>query len=261
MASFSNFFLLLTLISSSLSISHSLTCSSQSFPDRTFTNCQDLPYLNAFLHWSYNPTNSSLSIAFLAPPPTTAGWVAWAVNPTATGMAGSQAFLAAFFAKSLTVRTFNITSYNSVRPSPTLSFPFWDLASESSDDLFAIFVTVKVPEKASSLNQVWQVGPSVDSSTGVPAAHEFKSDNLKSRGVLVFEGSAGAPSPAPRPDHGGASTATSPSVVGGVNETAAAPTPKASGPDKGGVPGIKRRNLGCVVLSWFVFAVWGIFSF
>ena len=99
---------------------------------------------------------------------------------------------------------------------------------------------------------------------GVPAVHEFKPDNLKSRGVLVFDGSVspvGTPSPAPRPDHGGASAAPSTSVVGGVNETAAAPTPKASGLDKAGVPGIQRRNLGFVVLSWFLFAVWGIFSF
>ncbi|XP_038899335.1 auxin-induced in root cultures protein 12-like [Benincasa hispida] len=249
MASFSHFFLFLTLISSSLSLSHSLTCSSQSFPaNRSFTNCQDLPYLNAFLHWTYDPQNSSLSIAFLAPLPRPLGWVAWAVNPTATGMIGSEAFLATLSdgGHIASITTFNVTSYSSVLPSLSLSFPFWDVAAESTNGHLCIFVTVKVPAKAKSLNQVWQVGPSVDSGSGIPTAHEFKADNLNARSVLVFDESGGGVTPIPAPRaHGGASSA---------------PVPTVGGDDKAGVAGIRWRNLGLVV-SWFVFVVCGIFGF
>ncbi|XP_038898919.1 auxin-induced in root cultures protein 12-like [Benincasa hispida] len=258
MASFSHFFLFLTLISSSLSLSHSLTCNSQSFPNRSFTHCQDLPHLNAFLHWTHDPKNSSLSIAFLASPPRSGGWVAWAINPTATGMVGSQAFLATLSGTTPSVRTFNISSYSSILPSPSLSFPFWNMAAESANGRLIIFATVKVPAKAKSLNQVWQVGPAVDPDSGVPAPHDFKPANLNAKGVLVFDKSGGGVAPSPAPSaHGGASGAPTPPVVG-VNETAA--SPKAPGPDKGGVAGIRRRSLGLVV-GWFVFVVWGIFSF
>ncbi|KAI7983741.1 Cytochrome b561 and DOMON domain-containing protein [Camellia lanceoleosa] len=45
------------------------------------------------------------------------GWISWAINPTATGMAGSQALLAFKDSNSaMTVKTFNISSYSSIVP-------------------------------------------------------------------------------------------------------------------------------------------------
>ncbi|CAK9309851.1 unnamed protein product [Citrullus colocynthis] len=257
MASFSHFFLFFALVSSFLSLSQSLTCSSQSFPNRSFTHCQDLPHLNAFLHWTHDPKNSSLSVAFLASPPRSGGWVSWAINPTATGMVGSQAFLATLSGNAPSVGTFNISSYSSVLPTPKLSFPFWDIAAESADGRLIIFASVKVPPKAKSLNQVWQVGPAVDPKSGIPAPHDFKPANLNAKSVLVFDKESGtAPSPAPSA-HGGASVSPAPAVVGGNGTAFSANAP---GPDKGGVAGIRRRNLGLVV-GWFVFLVWGIITF
>lgn len=239
-----------------LPAAHSLTCSSQKFANRTFAHCEDLPHLDAFIHWTYDSKNSSLSLAFLAPPPRPGGWVAWAVNPTATGMAGAQALLVGGSGAAPSVRTFNISSYSSVVPSPELSFPVWDVAAESTGGRFTIYAKLKVPAKATSLNQVWQVGPAVDPSGGL-TVHEFKPANLNARGVLEFVKSKKRDaSPAPRA-HGGASPAPAPApaVVGRENGTATA----APGPDKGGAAGIRSRNLGSV-LGLFLF-VWGIIVF
>ena len=62
-----------------------------------------------------------------------------------------------------------------------------------------------VPAKAKSLNQVWQVGPTVHPETGAP---EIIPANLHAKSVLVFhmEGGVGLP---PRA-HGSASPASAP---------------------------------------------------
>ncbi|XP_023549080.1 auxin-induced in root cultures protein 12-like [Cucurbita pepo subsp. pepo] len=254
MASFSHFILFSAIFGCFLSRAQSLTCSSQSFSNRSFAHCDDLPHLDAFLHWTYDPKNSSLSLAFLASPPHSGGWVSWAVNPTSTGMAGAQAFVASVSGKAPSVRTFNISSYSSVVPSPKLSFLVWGLAAEFSDGRFTIFASVKVPPEAKSLNHVWQVGPEVDPDTGVPSVHEFKPANLNAKSVLVFDKKGGA-SPAPHALDG-ESPAPSPAVVG-LNEAAASAT--APSTDKSGVAGSRSRNFRLVV-GWFVF-VWGIISF
>ena len=71
----------------------SLTCASQKFKNKVYANCTDLPYLGAYLHWTYNAYNATLSIAFLAKPPQPDGWVAWGINPSSTKMPGSQTLL------------------------------------------------------------------------------------------------------------------------------------------------------------------------
>ncbi|KAG6593034.1 Auxin-induced in root cultures protein 12, partial [Cucurbita argyrosperma subsp. sororia] len=237
--------LLLALLFSSV---HSLTCSSQSFPNRTFAHCQDLPHLNAFLHWTHDPKNSSLSIAFIAPPPHSVGWVAWAINPTATGMAGSQALIATLSGDAPTVRTFDVVSYSSVRPAP-LSFPVWDVAAEFADKRITIFATVEVPAKAKSVNHVWQVGAKVDPATDAPKIHEFAPANLKAKGVLVFDGEGGAGSPASAPEDAGVSE------NGGAAAAASAP----GSSDKGGVDGTGNGIFGFVV--GLVAFSWGVISF
>ncbi|KAG7025443.1 Auxin-induced in root cultures protein 12, partial [Cucurbita argyrosperma subsp. argyrosperma] len=63
-------------------------------------------------------------------------------------MSGAQALIT-----TLSVHTFGISSYSSVRPSP-LSFPIWDIAAEFADERLTIFATVEVPAKPKSLNQV-----------------------------------------------------------------------------------------------------------
>ncbi|XP_022988993.1 auxin-induced in root cultures protein 12-like [Cucurbita maxima] len=192
MASLGNALLSVCLIGSLISQAQSLTCSSQTFPKRSFAHCEDLPELGAFLHWTHDPKNSSLSIAFIATPPHEEGWVAWAVNPTHTGMIGAQALIASQSGGTPSVRTFNISSYSVVLPSHSLSFPVWDVAAECSDEQFTIFATVKVPEKAKSLNQVWQVGPGVNPHSGIPKVHAFDSSNFNAENELVFDKEGGA---------------------------------------------------------------------
>ncbi|XP_030454746.1 cytochrome b561 and DOMON domain-containing protein At3g25290-like [Syzygium oleosum] len=176
----------LSLISPSLA----LTCNPQpSFPNkRTYSSCAALPHLNATLHFTFDPANSSLSLAYSAAPPSSSGggWVAWAINPTSTGMVGAQAMMALKSSSgSVVAKTFNISSYHSIVESK-LSFDVWDLsADEAAGGTMRLFASVKVPAGSRSLNQlnqVWQVGPSVTS--GVPDRHSMATDNMQSKGTL-----------------------------------------------------------------------------
>ncbi|XP_042051114.1 auxin-induced in root cultures protein 12-like [Salvia splendens] len=182
----------------------SLTCKTQTFSKHnlTFANCTDLSTLDASLHWNYDAAAKpmpTLSIAFTAPPAKPDGWVAWALNPTATGMVGAQSLLA-FAAPngSTLVKTYNITSYGPISESP-ISYHVLSKSAESSKGAITIFATLALPEGRAALNQVWQVGSAV--VDGVPAKHAFAPDNLASKSTLQLAAEVvpggGAPAPAP----------------------------------------------------------------
>jgi hypothetical protein len=161
------------------------TCTSQKFANnKLYANCTDLPVLSSYLHWTYNASNSSLAVAFVATPSKSGGWVAWAINPTGTKMLGSQA-LVAYVQDDGTpiVKTYNLSSLSSVVPG-NLSFDVWDTRAESNDGTLKIFATVKVPEKAETVNQVWQVGPAINKTTHFIEKHDFNAANLAAYGVL-----------------------------------------------------------------------------
>ena len=182
-STFLRFFVLFVLFSPAIS----LTCTTQKFSNnRPYPNCQDLPVLNSYLHWDYDPSNSSLSIAFVAAPAQPGGWVSWAINPTGTGMAGAQALMAFQNNGVMTVMTYDISSYDSILPGK-LSFDVWDMMAEESDGLIKIFAKIKVPEKAQSLNQVWQVGSTV--TDGRPDVHSFEPANINAKGILSLNSS------------------------------------------------------------------------
>ncbi|KAH9770891.1 hypothetical protein WN944_019491 [Citrus x changshan-huyou] len=171
----------------------SLTCTSQSknLKNEIYAHCLDLPSLSSFLHFTYDASNRSLSIAFVAAPAKSGGWIAWAINPTAPGMAGSQALVAYKDSKgAVTVKLYNVSSYASIVPTKKLSFDVWDTSADESGGLMRIYGKVKVPEelaKAGKLNQVWQVGPSVTPG-GMIAKHDFAPPNLNSKGALDLSG-------------------------------------------------------------------------
>ncbi|KAG6433144.1 hypothetical protein SASPL_104752 [Salvia splendens] len=177
----------------------SLTCKTQPFSKHnlTFPNCTDLSTLDASLHWNYDAAAKTLSVAFTAPPAKPDGWVAWALNPTATGMVGAQS-LVAFAAPngSTIVKTYNISSYGPISESP-ISYRVLAKSAESSKGAITIFATLALPEGPAALNQVWQVGSAV--VDGVPAKHAFAPDNLASKSTLQLatEAEGGAPAPAP----------------------------------------------------------------
>ncbi|KAK0571033.1 hypothetical protein LWI29_010096 [Acer saccharum] len=197
----------------------SLTCTSQTLKsNRKFDQCLDLPTLDSYLHYSYNATNSSLSIAFVAPPAKPEGWIAWAINPTGQGMAGAQALLAFKSNSKVVVKTFDVASYSSITESK-LSFETWDLSAEgTSNENMVIYGSMKVTEKEDKLNQVWQVGAGV--MDGMPQMHDFQPKNLKAKDTLVLKKvTASPPSPststAQAPETGGQSIIKSTPEKGG----------------------------------------------
>ncbi|KAK9057463.1 hypothetical protein SSX86_022298 [Deinandra increscens subsp. villosa] len=196
--------LLLLLLTSP---AHSLTCSSQNLSNNLYTNCTDLPTLNSSLHWTHVAKTSSLSIAFVAPPSKPDGWIAWGINPTGTGMAGSQALVAFKDSNgSMTVKTYDVVSYSSLVEGE-ISFEVSDSRAEFSDGSMKIFATVKLPETMTEVNHVWQVGGAV--KDGAPVKHEFQPENLNAKGKLKLKltekaqsnrtTAAGSPAIAPNP--------------------------------------------------------------
>ncbi|KAI4374421.1 hypothetical protein MLD38_012418 [Melastoma candidum] len=244
--------LLVLLRQPSPAVSQSL-CASQAktLPsNRTYSNCIDLPHLKATLHYTYDPSNSSLSVAYIASPAPSGAWIAWAINPTSTGMVGSQALVALkpTGGSPVVAKTFNISSYSSIVASP-LSFAVWDLAADEVNGEMRLFGSVKLPVSATSLNQVWQVGGAVNGTQ--PLIHPLSAANKQSTGTLGLATSAApAPSPgvttspAPAPSPGvTASPAPAPSLPSGTIATPpAAPEKNGGGRRMGG--GGKGRWLG-----------------
>ncbi|XP_073023388.1 cytochrome b561 and DOMON domain-containing protein At3g25290-like [Primulina eburnea] len=159
---------------------HSATCTSQTFTNnKLYAFCNDLPFLSSYIHWAYDPAPRTLSIAFIAPPDRPEGWVSWAINPTDTGMVGSQALVAFRDADGkMTVKTYNISSY--VLRESKVWYEVKEATAEFSGGVMRIFATLVLPEgAATTVNQVWQVGPSV--TGGAPTKHAFQPANLNSK--------------------------------------------------------------------------------
>ncbi|KAJ8504127.1 hypothetical protein OPV22_005013 [Ensete ventricosum] len=158
-------------------------CSSVTFSsNRVYAACSDLPHLSSSLHWSFDAAAATLSLAFVAPPPKPEGWIAWAINPTADGMIGSQALIAFHQPNgSMGVRTYNITGYGPIAEG-AIEFQTSDLAAEYSGGSMRIFGKVKLPAGTTAVKQVWQVGSSV--ADGVPQQHATEQENLQSKGKL-----------------------------------------------------------------------------
>lgn len=175
--------LFLSLFVSIIPPAKSQTCSSQTFANnKLYAHCNDLPTLNSYLHWTYNPTESTLSVAFVAAPPKADGWISWALNPTAAGMIGSQSLIAFRDSKGkMTVKTYNITSY-AIKESEVW-FQVKEATAESSGGVMRLFATLVLPEKGNTtFNHVWQVGSSVTGD--VPDKHDFQPANLNSKGSI-----------------------------------------------------------------------------
>ncbi|XP_068665945.1 cytochrome b561 and DOMON domain-containing protein At3g25290-like [Aristolochia californica] len=174
-------FLFLLFCSSPLLVSS--VCTSHTFSsNRIYSLCSDLPTLSSSLHWTFDATKSSLSLAFVAPPPAPKGWIAWAVNPAGPAMVGSQALIA--FKQpdgSMTVKTFNVSSYGPIAPSP-IDYRVSDMEAEFAGGVMTIFATLALPKGTTLINQVWQVGSAVDGS--IPQKHDFAPANLAAMGTL-----------------------------------------------------------------------------
>ncbi|XP_051125495.1 cytochrome b561 and DOMON domain-containing protein At5g47530 [Andrographis paniculata] len=173
------FFVVLALCSTSHGQSSS--CARYTFSgNQLFRSCNDLPYLNSFLHWSYDQSSKTAKIAYRHAGVSPSRWVAWAVNPTGQGMVGSQA-LVAFQGSDGTMRAYTspISGYQTLLQPGNLSFPVSDLTATYAGNEITIFATLKLD--SSAVNHVWQEGPV---SGGSPATHPTSGPNVRSMGSL-----------------------------------------------------------------------------
>ncbi|XP_031126928.1 cytochrome b561 and DOMON domain-containing protein At5g47530-like [Ipomoea triloba] len=173
------------LLSSLFLLSSSQSCSNYTFnSNRTFSSCADLPYLDAHLHWNYMPSVRIAAVAYRARQ-AAQGWVAWGINPNATGMVGSQAIIA-FRASngSMMAYTVPITSYDPAMAPATVSFRVSGLAAEYVNEEMIIFATIGPLRNGSVVNQVWQAGDSVYDN--IPQPHSIAPSNLESMGEIDF---------------------------------------------------------------------------
>ncbi|KAF0915644.1 hypothetical protein E2562_037704 [Oryza meyeriana var. granulata] len=196
-------------------------CEGEKFPAaRTYETCADLPKLGATLHWTYDGKAATLSVAFVAKPEASGGWVSWAINPTGDGMKGAQALVAFKGASgsAYVVNTYNVTGY---KPFPAASTPIafnaTDLAAdESATGKVRLYGKLQLPQGMETVSHIWQVGSTV--TGGAPMKHAFAQENLDAKGRLSLTGHV-AQEPAPAPVAGGPSAEAENAV------TAASPSP------------------------------------
>ncbi|KAL6861865.1 hypothetical protein ACP4OV_017565 [Aristida adscensionis] len=168
---------------------------------RSYANCAALAQLGATLHWTYDATAASLALAFVASPPANGngtGWVAWALNPTGTGMKGAQALLALKSGPSsaYVVNTYNLTGYSKLPATSTpIEFAATDLAADESGGEVRLYGKLQLRPGMDAVNHIWSVGSGV--VAGAPLKHSFTPEYLNAKGKLVLSGGAAAPAPAP----------------------------------------------------------------
>ena len=168
-----------------LTTSSAQSCSRYAFSsNRGFSSCNDLPYLNSFLHWNFDSSSSTVQIAYRNTAVTPSMWVAWAINPVSTGMVGSQA-LVAYRNPDGTVKAYtsSVDSYKTSLSESNLTFSVSDLSATYSNSEMTIYATLELPNNMTSVNQVWQNGP-ISASTNTPGPHSFSGSNVLCMGTL-----------------------------------------------------------------------------
>ncbi|KAE9600822.1 hypothetical protein Lal_00011268 [Lupinus albus] len=187
----------LTIFISTFSSVSSLTCETQKLPpNRSYTNCTNLPTFNATLHFTHNTSTNLLNIAFSIDSPKSDGWVSWGINPTGPTMFGTGAFIAIKENGKVSVDTYNLISPQIPYKKEKLPFQVIDPSVEDVNGVITIFATVGVPEKAQNLSQIWQVGPVAG---GVIKVHGTEKVNDDSTAPLKLAVVAHVPAPVPAP--------------------------------------------------------------
>nr|XP_043611345.1 cytochrome b561 and DOMON domain-containing protein At4g17280-like [Erigeron canadensis] len=173
----------LTIVTTLFSPSFAKTCATYAFAsNKVFSACNDLPVLNSFLHYTYNPSSKTLKIAYRHTNVGLSRWISWAINPTSEGMVGSQAIVA--FQQDdgkMKVYTSSIRSYTTRLQEGDLSFPVSDLSATYTKNEIIIFATLGLHNLSTNLNQLWQDG---QVSRNSPMAHDTSGNNTKSMGTL-----------------------------------------------------------------------------
>lgn len=140
-----------------------------------FASCADLQ--SSALAWTYAPANNTASIAYMDTALSTSGWVGWGVNFNGSSMVNSDA-LVAFKQPNGTasILRYKLTSavYNdiSLPLTPVGAFDILQVLNMStliSGTSFTILATLRLPPGFTSINTVYNRGPSV--TNNVPAPH------------------------------------------------------------------------------------------
>ncbi|XP_062153683.1 cytochrome b561 and DOMON domain-containing protein At5g47530-like [Alnus glutinosa] len=248
--------------------SYAQTCKSYTFSsNRVFTSCQDLPVLNAFLHWSYDQSTNKVDIAYRHTGTSTSRWTAWAINPTGSGMVGAQALVAYQNSSSvMRVYTSPVSSYATTLAEGDLSFAVSNLSASFANSEMTIFATLTLPS-GTTVNQVWQEGPLSGDS---PRSHDTASSsaNLKSAGSLNFleqQTGGGGVAPTPMlqpttPPTGGVGVPPSPTLqpttppTGGVG-VPPSPTLQPTTPSTGGGVAPWRPRLNVTIFIGLIVSI------
>lgn len=166
--------------------------------NRVYSDCNSLPVLNAFLHWNYREGNNTVEIAYRHKGVSRSNWVAWALNPSRSGMIGAQS-LVAFVGSNGSIRAYTspITGYSTSLQQGPLSFGVPAISAEFDVDHIIIYATLQLPAGPTTFNQVWQQG---DVTGDTPLRHPTSGDFTRSVGRINF--ATGATTPA---DVGGGS--------------------------------------------------------
>ncbi|KAJ6756755.1 CYTOCHROME B561 AND DOMON DOMAIN-CONTAINING PROTEIN [Salix purpurea] len=173
----------LSILMSMIFSSTAQSCKGYAFSsNKIFRACNDLPYLNSYLHWNYDSSSNKLQIAYRHTGITSSRWVSWAINPTSTGMAGSQA-LVAFQQTDGTMRAYTspISSYQTSLQEGKLSFDVSDLSATLANNEIIIFATIGLSNTSTTVNQVWQDGAVSGDAIQV---HATSGANVQSMGTL-----------------------------------------------------------------------------
>ncbi|KAF8096253.1 hypothetical protein N665_0313s0023 [Sinapis alba] len=189
------------------------TCSNYKFSSNTlFESCNDLPVLDSFLHYTYHSSSGNLQIAYRHTKLTSGKWVAWAVNPTSTGMVGAQAIVA-YPQSDGSVRAYTspISSYQTSLQEGDLSFNVSELSATYQNNEMVIFATLILPlANGGNVNTVWQDGSLSGNNL---LSHLTSGNNIRSVSTLNLLSSV-------------------------------------SGGGAGGDSKLKKRNVGLQVSSW-----------
>ncbi|CAH8384222.1 unnamed protein product [Eruca vesicaria subsp. sativa] len=160
------------------------TCSNYNFSTNTlFNSCNDLPVLDSFLHYTYDSSSGNLQIAYRHTNLTSKKWVAWAVNPTSTGMVGAQTIVAYPQPDgSVRVYTSPITTYQTSLKESELSFNVSELSATYQNNEMIIFATLRLPlGNGGNINTLWQDG-SLSGTNLMP--HLMSGNNIRSVSTL-----------------------------------------------------------------------------
>ncbi|KHN42286.1 hypothetical protein glysoja_042034 [Glycine soja] len=136
----------LSVLSCVLVTSSAQTCRNQTFSNRVFATCRDLPQLTAYLHWTYDQASGRLDIAFKH--------------------AG------------ITSTNSQMEAQGTTLEEGAISYPVSGLSATFESNQVTIFATLTLPNGTSSLVHVWQDGP-LSGTTPQEHSHETSHQNSK----------------------------------------------------------------------------------